>query len=82
MAFKKVEGTDGNTVVPDLAEAIPTPQRRRQDLHLQAAQGIKFSTGKDVTAKDVVASFERIFKVSNPTAGTWSTTASSAPTPA
>jgi peptide/nickel transport system substrate-binding protein len=33
--------------------------------------GIKFSNGQPVTTKDVVASFERIFKVSSPTAGTF-----------
>ncbi len=33
--------------------------------------GIKFSNGQDVTVKDVVASFQRIFKVSGPTSGTF-----------
>ena len=34
-------------------------------------KGIKFSTGADVTVDDVAASFERIFTVSSPTAGTF-----------
>jgi peptide/nickel transport system substrate-binding protein len=34
-------------------------------------KGIKFSNGKTVTVKDVLASFQRIFKVSNPNAGSW-----------
>ena len=34
-------------------------------------KGIKFSNGKPVTVNDVLASFQRIFKVSNPNAGSW-----------
>ena len=34
------------------------------------ATGIKFSNGQTLTAADVVASFQRMFKVSNPNAGT------------
>ena len=32
-------------------------------------KGIKFSNGQELGVKDVVASFQRIFKVSSPTAG-------------
>ncbi len=34
-------------------------------------KGVKFSTGKEVTTGDVVASFQRLFKVSSPNAGSW-----------
>src|SRR4029453_14851877 len=34
-------------------------------------KGIKFSNGKTVTPADVVASLQRIFKVSSPTSGTF-----------
>ncbi|HUY62070.1 MAG TPA: ABC transporter substrate-binding protein, partial [Candidatus Dormibacteraeota bacterium] len=34
-------------------------------------KGIKFSNGQPVTVQDVVASFQRLFKVSNPNAGSW-----------
>ncbi len=71
LAFKKVDGPDGNTIVPDLAEAIPTPQDGGKTYVFKLRDGIKFSTGKDVTPADVVASFERIFKVSSPTAGSF-----------
>jgi peptide/nickel transport system substrate-binding protein len=33
--------------------------------------GIKFSTGADVTVADVIASFQRIFKVLGPNSGSW-----------
>ena len=34
-------------------------------------KGIKFSNGKEVTPADVVASFQRIFKVKSPTSGSF-----------
>src|SRR5208282_6869556 len=34
-------------------------------------KGIKFSNGQTVTVADVLASFQRLFKVSNPNAGSW-----------
>ena len=71
VAFKKVSGQQSFTVVPDLAEAMPKVDRRRQDLHLQAAQGHQVLQRQDRDADDVVASFQRIFKVSSPTAGTF-----------
>ncbi len=71
LAFKKVGGSDSNTVVPDLAEAIPTPQDGGKTYVFKLRQGIKFADGSDVTTKDVAASFQRIFKVSSPNAGSW-----------
>ena len=49
--------------------AIPTPTNGGKTLDVQAAQGIKFSNGQQVTHGDVVASFQRIFKVKSPTSG-------------
>jgi len=34
-------------------------------------KGIKFSNGKAVTVADVLGTFQRLFKVSNPNAGSW-----------
>jgi len=69
VAFKKVGGPDSFTVVPDLAEAMPQVTDGGKTYTFKLRSGIKFSTGKTVTTDDVVASFERIFKVSSPTAG-------------
>ena len=69
VGFKKAPGADGFTKVPDLAEALPVPTNGGKTYVFKLRSGIKFSNGADLTVKDVVASFQRIFKVSSPTAG-------------
>jgi peptide/nickel transport system substrate-binding protein len=71
LAFTKTAGDASFTVVPDLATAMPTVSDGGKTYTFQLHSGIKFSNGQPVTTKDVVASFERIFKVSSPTAGTF-----------
>ena len=71
LAFKKVDGDASFTVVPDLAEALPTVSDGGKTYTFVLRKGIKFSDGKDVTVQDVAASFKRIFTVSSPTAGTF-----------
>lgn len=71
LAFTKVGGDESFTVVPDLAESMPEVSDDGTTYTFQLRDGITFSTGADVTASDVAASFERIFKVSSPTAGTF-----------
>lgn len=71
VAFRKAEGMDGFSVVADLAEALPTVSNDGKTLTFKLRKGIKFSNGKDLGVKDVVASFQRIFKVSGPTSGTF-----------
>jgi peptide/nickel transport system substrate-binding protein len=71
LAFKKGQGTEGFKVVPDLAEEVPAPQDDGKTYVFKLRKGIKFSNGDPVTVKDVVASFQRIFKISGPTAGTF-----------
>lgn len=69
MAFKKAPGADGFSKVPDLAEAAPVVSNDGKTYTFTLRKGIKFSNGADLTVKDVVASLQRIFKVSSPTAG-------------
>src|SRR4051812_16806475 len=69
--FKKAPGEEGFTVVPDIAEAIPAPQNDGKTYVFKIRKGIKFSDGREVGVKDIVASFQRIFKVSSPTAGSF-----------
>jgi peptide/nickel transport system substrate-binding protein len=71
LAFKKVNGQTSFTVVPDLAQDMPQVTDGGKTYIFKLRSGIKFSDGRPVTVDDVVASFERIFKVSSPTAGTF-----------
>ena len=71
VAFRKAEGMDGFTIVPDLAEALPEVTNDGKTFTFKLRKGIMFSTGQEVGVKDVVASFQRIFKVSGPTSGTF-----------
>ncbi len=71
LAFQKVNGQSSFDVVPDLAAAMPTVSDGGKTYTFKLRSGIKFSNGQPVTTKDVVASFERIFKISGPTAGTF-----------
>ena len=79
VAFKQAGGGRGHQDRARPRRRAPDADRRRQDLHLQAAQGDQvLRRPATSTGDDVVATFQRMFKVSSPTAG--STTASSART--
>jgi len=70
VAFRKVPGPEGAQIVPDLADAVPTPQDGRiYRFHLRP--GLRFSNGAPVRGTDVVASFRRIFRVGSPTQETF-----------
>jgi peptide/nickel transport system substrate-binding protein len=69
--FKKAQGTAAYTIVPDLAVAIPKATEGGKTWAFKLRPGIRFSNGKPVKASDVVASFQRIFKVHGPTAASF-----------
>lgn len=71
VTFRKVGDETGFDVVADLAEELPEPQDGGRKYVFKLRDGIKFADGSDLTTEDVVASFQRIFKVSGPTAGTF-----------
>ena len=69
LAFKKAAGAEGFEKVPDIAEAMPEVANDGKTYIFKIRKGIMFSNGQELGVKDVVASFQRIFKVSSPTAG-------------
>jgi YVTN family beta-propeller protein len=66
VGFKRVGGVDGNTLVPDLATRLPRPTNGGRTYSFQLRDGVRFSTGKEVTPADVRATFERLFHVYTP----------------
>jgi peptide/nickel transport system substrate-binding protein len=71
VSFQKVSGPGSFDVVPDLAVAMPKVTNNGKTYTFVLRKGIKFSNGKVVTVNDVLSSMQRIFKVSNPNAGSW-----------
>lgn len=71
VSFEKTSGEASNQIVPDLAIAMPEMSDGGKTYTFTLRQGIKFSNGETVTPDDVVASFERLFKVNNPNASSW-----------
>src|SRR5215813_8117319 len=68
LSFQKAGGSAAFNVVPDLASSYQITNGGKSWV-FKLRKGVKFSNGKPVTTKDVVASFQRIFKVKSPTAG-------------
>jgi YVTN family beta-propeller protein len=64
VAYKRVGGTEGGTVVPDLATAVPIPTDAGRTYTFRLRPGLRFSNGQPVQASDVRASFERMLRVS------------------
>src|SRR3954466_15242604 len=71
LAFKKAGGNEAFTVVPDIAQSVPTPTNGGKKWVFKIRKGIKFSNGQTVKPTDVAASYRRIFKVKSPTSGTF-----------
>jgi peptide/nickel transport system substrate-binding protein len=65
--FKRVGGTPGTQIVPDLATSIPTPTDGGKTYTFQIRKGIKFSDGTVMKPSDFVTTFERQFTVPGPT---------------
>jgi peptide/nickel transport system substrate-binding protein len=72
VGFKRAAGTEGTKIVADLATSVPKPTNAGKTWKFTLRSGIKFSNGQTLTAKDVKATFERLFKIgTSPNAGSW-----------
>jgi peptide/nickel transport system substrate-binding protein len=71
VTFARVGGQASNTIVPDLATAMPAVTDGGLTYSFTLRSGIKFSNGQSMTVADVLASFQRLFKVASPNAGSW-----------
>ena len=58
-AFRRVGGTAGATLVPDLAETLPEPSDGGRTYRFSVRRGIRFSTGRPVQPSDVKRGIER-----------------------
>ena len=66
LTWKRVAGADGNTLVPNLAEELPTPTSDGHIYTFKIRPGVKFSTGQEVKPSDFKATIERQFKLPGP----------------
>ena len=65
--FKRVAGTQGTQLVPDLATSLPVPTDGGKVYTFHVRRGIKFSNGTVMKPSDFVTTFERQFTVPGPT---------------
>ena len=63
VAYRKVGGAGGATLVPDLARQLPVPTQGGRVYRFELRAGIRYSDGTPVRAGDVRASFERMLKL-------------------
>jgi peptide/nickel transport system substrate-binding protein len=60
VAFRRVGGIGGSSLVADLAAELPVPTDRGRTYTFVLRSGIQFSTGEEVGPEDVRATFERL----------------------
>jgi peptide/nickel transport system substrate-binding protein len=69
LGYKHANGPDGATLVPYLAQDMPTVTNGGKTYEITLRKGIKYSDGTDVKASDFKATIERDFKVDSPGVG-------------
>ncbi len=69
LGYKHVNGPDGATIVPYLAQDLPLVSSDGKTYTLTLRKGIKYSDGTPVKASDFQATIERDFKVDSPGVG-------------
>jgi peptide/nickel transport system substrate-binding protein len=66
VTWKKVGGSAGNTLVPDLATSVPTPTDGGKTYTFTLRKNVRFSNGTAVKASDFLRAIEREFTVPGP----------------
>jgi YVTN family beta-propeller protein len=63
LTFKRVAGSDGNQLVPDLATSIPRATDGGKTYTFQLRDGISYSNGVGLKASDFRRALERFFRI-------------------
>jgi peptide/nickel transport system substrate-binding protein len=69
IGYKHVNGPDGATIVPYLAQALPTVTNGGKTYTFTLRKGVKYSDGTAVKASDFEAAIVRDFKIDSPGVG-------------
>jgi peptide/nickel transport system substrate-binding protein len=69
VGYKWTAGPAGATIIPALAENLPTVSADGKDYKFKLRSGLKYSNGQAVKASDFKASIERLYKVDSPGVG-------------
>jgi peptide/nickel transport system substrate-binding protein len=69
VGYKWTAGPGGATIIPALAESLPTISADGKDYKFTLRSGLKYSNGQPVKASDFKASIERLYKVDSPGVG-------------
>jgi peptide/nickel transport system substrate-binding protein len=72
LGYKHVNGPDGATIVPYLAQDLPKVSSDGKTYTLTLRKGLKYSNGTPVKASDFKATIERDFQVDSPGVGFFS----------
>jgi peptide/nickel transport system substrate-binding protein len=72
LGYKHVNGPDGATLVPYLAQALPTVSADGTTYTLTLRKGLKYSDGTAIKASDFPATIERDYKIDSPGVGFFS----------
>ena len=66
VTYKDAEGTEGNTVIPGLAEEVPEPTSGGKTYEFKLRKGLKYSDGTPVKANDFEHSIKRLLFLGGP----------------
>ena len=69
LSYRHVNGPDGATLIPALAESLPAISADRRRYRFTLREGLRYSNGNPVLASDFKSSIQRLFAIDSPGAG-------------